>query len=38
VRAGLGLKRAARESGYASVSALSRALSRPLPDVFERMQ
>ncbi len=38
VRAGLGLKRAARESGYASVSALSRALSRPTLDTFERMQ
>ncbi|WP_210544659.1 AraC family transcriptional regulator [Rhodoferax sp. PAMC 29310] len=38
VRAGLGLKRAARESGYASVSALSRALSRPTLDTFERMK
>jgi AraC-like DNA-binding protein len=35
VRAGLGLKRAARESGYASVSALSRALSRPVANTFE---
>lgn len=35
VRAGLGLKRAARDAGYASVSALSRALSRPPPDAFE---
>lgn len=38
VRSGLGLKRAARDAGYASVSALSRALSRPLPNVFDRMQ
>jgi AraC-like DNA-binding protein len=38
VRAGLGLKRAARESGYASVSALSRALSRSPLNTFERMQ
>lgn len=38
VRSGLGLKRAARDAGYASVSALSRALSRPLPDAFDRMQ
>lgn len=38
VRSGMGLKRAARDAGYASVSALSRALSRPLPDAFDRMQ
>lgn len=31
VHSGLGLKRAARDSGYASVSALSRALSRAKP-------
>lgn len=38
VRSGLGLKRAASAAGYASVSALSRALSRSPPDAFERMQ